>query len=79
MEYHVQVRLPTEVRRHGETIPWWPQARVQDNDETSEPFNVTNGVKQGRVLAPSLFILMFSAMLTDAFRDGDIGIGISDT
>ena len=52
------------------------QARVQDNDETSEPFPVTNGVKQGRVLAPSLFSLIFSAMLTDAFRDGDIGIGI---
>ena len=51
-------------------------ARVQDNDETSEPFPVTNGVKQGRALAPSLFSIMFSAMLTDAFRDDDIGIGI---
>ena len=52
------------------------QARVQDNDETSEPLPVTKGVKQGCVLPPSLFSLMFSAMLTDAFRDGDIGIGI---
>ena len=52
------------------------QARVQDNGETSEPFPVSNGVKQGCVLAPTLFSLMFSAMLTDAFRDAEIGIGI---
>ena len=71
MEDHVQVQLSTEVHRHGETIYDGMQARVQDNDETSEPFPVTNGVKQGCVLAPSLFSLMFSAMLTDAFKDGD--------
>ena len=51
-------------------------ARVTDNGEASAPFNVTNGVKQGCVLAPTLFSLMFSAMLTDAFRDNDGGIGI---
>ena len=51
-------------------------ARVQDNGETSAPFPVSNGVKQGCVLAPTLFSLMFSAMLTDAFRDSDVGIGI---
>jgi len=52
------------------------QARVQENGETSEPFPVTNGVKQGCVLAPTLFSLLFSAMLTNAFRDGDVGVGI---
>ena len=26
------------------------------------------------MLAPTLFSLMFSAMLTDAFRDGDVGM-----
>lgn len=51
-------------------------ARVQDNGEYSKPFPVTNGVKQGCVLAPTLFSMMFSAMLTDAFRDGDIGVGL---
>lgn len=50
-------------------------ARVQDDGVYSQPFPVTNGVKQGCVLAPTLFSMMFSAMLTDAFRDGDIGIG----
>ena len=34
-----------------------------------------NGVKQGCVLASTLFS-MFSAMLTDAFQDGDNGIPI---
>ena len=49
-------------------------ARVQDQGSHSEPFQVTNGVKQGCVLAPTLFSLMFSAMLLDAFKDSDIGI-----
>jgi hypothetical protein len=51
-------------------------ARVQDEGEFSLPFPVTNGVKQGCVLAPTLFSMMFTAMLTDAFREGDIGIDI---
>ena len=44
------------------------QARVQNDGEYSEPFPVTNGVKQGCVMAPTLFSMMFSAMLTDAFQ-----------
>ena len=53
-------------------------ARVQDNGELSEPFAVSNGVKQGCVLAPTLFSMMFAAMLLEAFRgtDADTGIGI---
>ncbi|BHF84933.1 hypothetical protein SprV_1002808700 [Sparganum proliferum] len=35
----------------------------------SEAFVVNNGVKQGCVLAPTLFSLMLSAMLMDAYRD----------
>ena len=42
-------------------------ARVQNDGEFSDPFPVINGVKQGCVLAPNLFSMMFSAMLTDAF------------
>ena len=51
-------------------------ARVQNDGEFSDPFPVTNGVKQGCVLASTLFSIMFSAMLTDAFKDGDNGIPI---
>ena len=36
---------------------------------------VTNGVKQGCVLASTLFS-MFSVMFTDAFQDGENGIPI---
>ena len=39
-------------------------------------FPVTNGVKQGCVLAPTLFSMMFSAMFTAAFQDGGNGIPI---
>ena len=46
-------------------------ARVQNDGKFSDPFPVTNGVKQGCVLASTLFSMMFSAMLTDAFHDGD--------
>ncbi|BHF72699.1 hypothetical protein SprV_0401576800 [Sparganum proliferum] len=44
-------------------------APVTENGAVSEAFAVTNGVKQGCVLAPTLFSLMFSAMLMDAYRD----------
>ncbi|BHF76400.1 hypothetical protein SprV_0501949800 [Sparganum proliferum] len=50
-------------------------ARVTDNGAVSEAFAVTNGVKQGCVLAPTLFSLMFSTMLMDAYR-GDERPGI---
>ena len=49
-------------------------ARVQS--EFSDPFPVTNGVKQGCVLASTLFSMMFTAMLTDAIQDGNNDIPI---
>ena len=49
-------------------------ARVQNDGEFSDPFPMTNGVKQGCVLASTLFSMIFSAMLTDVFQDGDNGI-----
>ena len=49
---------------------------VQNNGEFSNQFPVANGVKQGCVIASTLFSMMFSAMLTDAFQDGDNGIPI---
>ena len=52
------------------------QAHVQNDGGYSEPFPVTNGVKQGCVMAPTLFSMMFIAMLTDAFQDVDAGFPI---
>ena len=37
---------------------------------------LTNGVKQGCVLAPALSSMMFCSMLTAAFQDSDNGIPI---
>ena len=59
---------------------WWfhdcVQAHVQDDVEYSEPFPVTNGIKQGCVMPQTLFSIMFSAMLTYAFQDCDAGFPI---
>ncbi|BHF78411.1 hypothetical protein SprV_0602152400 [Sparganum proliferum] len=52
-------------------------ARVTDNGAVSEAFAVTNGVKQGCVLAPTHFSLMSSAMLMDAYHDERPGIRIA--
>ncbi|VDM01724.1 unnamed protein product [Schistocephalus solidus] len=51
--------------------------RVNDNGPVSEAFAVTNRGKQGCILAPTLFSLMFSAMLMDAYRDEQSGIRIA--
>ena len=51
-------------------------ARVSDQGELSEPFAVTNGVKQGCVLAPTLFSMVFAAMLMDAYDNKDPDITI---
>ena len=48
------------------------QSRARNDREYSEPFLVSNGVKQGCVLATTLFFT-FSAMLTGAFQGCDAG------
>ena len=49
---------------------------VSVGGEVSESFSVTNGVKQGCVLAPTLFSIFLSAMLDEAFRDMGDGVYI---
>ena len=48
------------------------QVHVQNDGEYSEHFQVTNRVKQGFVMAPTLFSMVFPAMLMDAFQVSDI-------
>ena len=44
------------------------QVHYQNDGEYSEPFPpVTNRVKQGCVMTPTLFSMMCSVMVTDAF------------
>ncbi len=50
--------------------------KVLDDGDESEAFPVTSGVKQGCDLAPTLFSMVISAMLTDAFHDCQDGLHI---
>ncbi|VDN11812.1 unnamed protein product [Dibothriocephalus latus] len=50
---------------------------LHDGMMISETFAVTNGLKQGCVLAPTRFSLMVSATLIDAYRDESRGIPIN--
>ncbi|GAB1599902.1 uncharacterized protein LOC115210514, partial [Argonauta hians] len=47
---------------------------VQFDGSSSEPFPVKSGVKQGCVLAPTLFGIFFSLMLRYVFRQSDDGV-----
>ena len=42
----------------------------------SDPFPVSNGVKQGCVLAPTLFSLLFAEMLSAALAQTEAGVKI---
>ncbi|VDL87068.1 unnamed protein product [Schistocephalus solidus] len=64
-------RFTRMVRHDGMT------AQKIDNMTVSKAFVVINGVKHACVLAPTLFILTFSAMLMDAYRDEQPGIHIA--
>ncbi|VDM00475.1 unnamed protein product [Schistocephalus solidus] len=52
-------------------------ARVTANGMVSKAFAVTNGVNHGCVLAPSVFSLIFSAMLMKGYRDEQPGIPLA--
>ena len=47
---------------------------VQFDGNLSEPFDICNGVKQGCVLAPTLFGIFFSILLKHAFGNANEGI-----
>ena len=52
------------------------QASVSVEGESSNSFGVNNGVKQGCVLAPTLFSIMFTGMLKITFQDNTDCISI---
>ena len=47
------------------------RGQVRLNGDLSEPFPISNGLKQGSVLAPTLFSILFSMMLKQATEDLD--------
>ena len=76
LENYGKVWVSGQIHSNGAAVSRWYAWRVQHNGEFSDQIPVTNGVKQGCVLASTLFRMMFSAMLTNAFQDGDNGIPI---
>ena len=50
--------------------------RVIENGDASDPFPVSSGVKQGCVLAPTLFSLLFAQMLSAALSQTEAGVKI---
>ena len=52
------------------------QARVNFNNTLSEEISVENGVKQGDILAPTLFAIFFSVVFLIAFQNNDVGVYI---
>jgi hypothetical protein len=50
------------------------QGKVSHDGNTSGPFSIKSGVKQGCVLAPTLFGIFFSLQLKFVFRDSTEGI-----
>ena len=52
------------------------RGQVRLNGDLSEPFPISNGLKQGSVLAPTLFSILFSMMLKQATEDLDDDEGV---
>nr|VZI27239.1 unnamed protein product [Spirometra erinaceieuropaei] len=60
---------PKQFPQMGRQLHDGMTARVTDNGTVLRAFAVINGMKQDCVLAPTLFSLVFSAMLMDACRN----------
>ena len=50
--------------------------RVIENGDASDPFPVSNGVKKGCMLAPTLFSLFFAQMLSAGLSQTEAGVKI---
>ena len=60
-------RCPETFKTMIEALHTGIMANVSVGGKVSEPFSVTNGVKQGCVLAPTLFYIFKSAMPDGTF------------
>ena len=69
-------RCPEKFTTMIESLHTGMMVNVRNGGEVSDTFAITNGVKQGCVLAPTFFSIFMSAMLEEAFRDLGNGIYI---
>ena len=75
LENYGKVWLSIQVYSNGQAIPWWYDCTGPERLRVLWTFSC-NKRSWGCVLAPTLFSMMFSAMLTDAFQDCDDGFPI---
>ena len=71
-----EVWMSWEVHAYDRITSQRDESKITDGVATSKPFEVTNSVIQGCVLAPTLFSIFLSAMLEDDFRGIDDGVFI---
>ena len=63
-----EIWMPEKVTNMIESLHTELMVNVRNEVEVSDTFAITNGVKQGCVLAPTLFSIFLSTMLKDVFR-----------
>ena len=68
-----KIGCPPKLQSMIESFHTGMKGTVQFNGSSSEPFNIRSGVKQGCVLAPTLFGIVFSLLLKHAFGNSPEG------
>ena len=69
-----KIGCPPKLQSLIESFHTDTKGTVQCNDITSEPFDIHSGVKQGCVLAPTLFGIFFALLLKHGFGSATVGI-----
>ncbi|RJG15198.1 hypothetical protein D4A39_16670, partial [Alcanivorax profundi] len=69
-----KIGCPPKLRKMVESFHDNMSGTVQYDGESSDPFPIKSGVKQGCVLAPTLFGIFFSLLLRYAFSESEDGI-----
>ena len=67
-----EIWIPRKVHNHDRKSAYrnyGERVNVRKGMDVSDTFVLTNGIKQGCILAPTLFSIFLSAMLEEAFRD----------
>ncbi|BHF78833.1 hypothetical protein SprV_0602194800 [Sparganum proliferum] len=74
---HAEIQLSRAIHSDSASATRWHDGSRPGNGAVPEVLPVTNGMTQGCVLAPTLFGLLLSAMLMDAYRNEGPGIRIA--
>ena len=70
----LEIGCPPQLKSMIESFHTNMKGTVQFNGSSSRPFEIRSGVKQGRVLAPTIFGIFFALLLRHAFGTASEGI-----